>query len=105
MADPDLAELAFGVRLRALRERAGKTRPVLGGLVGRSSDWVKALENGRLLTPRMPMLLRLAEALDVRDLSQLTGSHRIPLGSITKAPVPGMESVTQALLKPIAATS
>ncbi|MBU2662860.1 helix-turn-helix domain-containing protein [Actinoplanes bogorensis] len=104
MSEPELSELAFGARLRALRERSGKSRPVLGGLVGRSSDWVKALENGRLLTPRMPMLVRLAEALDVQDLSQLTGSHRIPLGSITKAPVPGMDAVTQALLKPTTAT-
>jgi hypothetical protein len=48
MTDPT----AFGARLRAHRERAGKTRPVLGGLVGRSAEWVKALENGRLLPPR-----------------------------------------------------
>ncbi|MBG0560744.1 helix-turn-helix domain-containing protein [Actinoplanes sp. NEAU-A11] len=98
-----MSELSFGARLRALRERAGKTRPVLGGLVGRSSDWVKALETGKMLTPRMPMLIRLAEALDVQDLAELTGSHRIPVGSITKAYVPGTDSVAQALLKPTAA--
>lgn len=102
---PDSSDLTFGTRLRALRERAGKTRPVLGGLVGRSSDWVKALESGRLLTPRMPMLIRLAEALEVTDLSELTGSQRIPIASITKAAVPGTDSVTAALLKPSASTS
>jgi len=100
VANPDET---FGARLRALRERAGKTRPVLGGLVGRSSDWVKALENGKLLTPRMPMLIRLAEALGLQDLAELTGSHRIPIGSITKAYVAGTESVAQSLLKPIGA--
>jgi len=103
MSDP--SDLTFGTRLRALRERAGKTRPVLGGLVGRSSDWVKALESGRLLTPRMPMLVRLAEALGVQDLSELTGSHRIPVASITKAAVPGMEPVAAALIKPVGAHS
>ncbi|WP_045742263.1 helix-turn-helix domain-containing protein [Actinoplanes rectilineatus] len=95
-------ELSFGQRLRALRERSGKSRPVLAGLVGRSSDWVKALESGRLLPPRMPMLVRLAEALGLQDLSDLTGSHSIPIGSITKAPVAGTEAVTAALLRPIA---
>jgi ketosteroid isomerase-like protein/transcriptional regulator with XRE-family HTH domain len=94
-------EIPFGARLRALRERTGKTRPVLGQLVGRSSDWVKSLEGGKILQPRMPMLIRLAEALGLSDLSELTGSQRIPIGAITKAPVPGMESVTAALLKPV----
>jgi transcriptional regulator with XRE-family HTH domain len=99
MSNP--VDLAFGIRLRALRERAGKTRPVLAGLVGRSSDWVKALENGRMLTPRIEMLVRLAEALDLRDLSELTGSQALPIGSMTKAPVAGTEAVTAALLRPL----
>src|SRR5690606_15390002 len=49
------------------------TREVLGGLVGRSASWVKALETGRLKEPRLPVLLQLAEALRVRDLADLTG--------------------------------
>jgi transcriptional regulator with XRE-family HTH domain len=57
------------------RERAGKSRAVLGGLVGRSAEWVKALETGRLLTPRLPMLIRLAEVLGIDDLSALTGDQ------------------------------
>lgn len=55
----------FGDRLKRHRERLGMSRPVLGGLVGKSADWVKAVETGRLLTPRLPMLLRLAEVLQV----------------------------------------
>ena len=46
------------------------------------------------------MLIRLAEALGLSDLSELTGSQRIPLGSITKVPVSGTEAVTAALLRP-----
>ncbi|MEU5549846.1 helix-turn-helix transcriptional regulator [Micromonospora sp. NPDC047793] len=75
----------FGARLRMYRERAGKTRPVLGGLVGRSAEWVKALENGRLLPPRLPMLLRLAEVLDISDLADLTGDQSLPVASVTRA--------------------
>lgn len=100
MTSPDDGDIPFGIRLRGLRERRGMTRPVLAGLVGKSTDWVKSVEGGRIMTPRMPMLLRLAEALKVADLSELTGSTRIPIGSITKAPVAGMDAVTAALFKP-----
>lgn len=55
------------------------SRPVLAGLVGRSAEWLKAVENGRIQTPRLPMLLRLAQALDLRDLAALTGGDAIPV--------------------------
>lgn len=62
-----------GERIKWHRQRVGMTRAVLGGLVGRTAEWVKAVETGRLQAPRLPMLLRLARALDVADLSDLTG--------------------------------
>lgn len=65
--------LPFGQCLKILRTRRDMTREVLGGLVGRSASWVKALETGRLKEPRLPILLRLTEALRLRDLSDLTG--------------------------------
>lgn len=65
--------LAIGQRIKIQRERAGMSRPVLAGLLGRSGGWLKAVENGRLQTPRLPMLLRIAQALDVEDLAELTG--------------------------------
>lgn len=77
-------EPTFGRRLRARRERAGKTRAVLGGLVGKSEEWVKAVENGTILMPRLPMLLRLADVLGVKDLADLTGQQSLPVESITK---------------------
>ncbi|MFI6760606.1 helix-turn-helix domain-containing protein [Micromonospora sp. NPDC050417] len=91
------APTSFGTRLRAHRERAGKTRAVLGGLVGRSEDWVKALEYGRLLTPRLPMLLRLAEVLDVNDLADLTGEQSLPVASVTRAGHPAAEQISAAM--------
>jgi len=78
-------DLTFGARLRHHRERAGKSRAVLGGLVGKSEEWVKAVESGRLLTPRLPMLLRIADILGIRDLAHLTGDQSVPVESITNA--------------------
>ncbi|MEV6815407.1 helix-turn-helix transcriptional regulator [Micromonospora sp. NPDC051296] len=65
-----LPELTFGQRLKVYRERSGKTRAVLGGLVGRSAEWVKAVETDRILPPRIHMLDRIARALKI-DLSAL----------------------------------
>ncbi|NJP35278.1 helix-turn-helix domain-containing protein [Micromonospora thermarum] len=93
MTDPT----TFGARLRAYRERAGKTRPVLGGLVGRSAEWVKALENGRLLPPRLPMLLRLAEVLDISDLADLTGDQSLSVASVTRAGHPDVDNVAAVM--------
>lgn len=45
----------------------------MADLLGKSAEWLKAIENGRLQTPRLPMLLRIAQALDLADLSILTG--------------------------------
>jgi transcriptional regulator with XRE-family HTH domain len=76
-------EPSFAVQLRRARERAGKSRAVLGGLVGRSEEWVKALETGKQQMPRLPMLLRLAEVLRVEDLAELTGGLSMPVQSLS----------------------
>lgn len=88
---------AFGDRLQRLRKRAGMSRPVLGNLVGRSGEWIKALETGRLLTPRLPMLLRLAEVLRVGDLAELTGDERLSAATYTKATHEQLSDVARAL--------
>jgi transcriptional regulator with XRE-family HTH domain len=69
MIEPQSA-FTVGQRIQYHRERAGKTRAVVGGLVGRSAEWVKAVEKGRILPPRLPMLSKLAGVLkvSVRDL-------------------------------------
>ncbi|WP_040687578.1 helix-turn-helix domain-containing protein [Nocardia vinacea] len=69
-----------GERIKWQRERIGMSRPVLSGLVGRSAEWLKAVENGRIQTPRLPMLLRIARALELEDLAELTGNdHAVPV--------------------------
>lgn len=72
--------MPIGARIKLQRERAGMSRPVLSGLVGRSAEWLKAVENGRLQPPRLPMLLRIARALRLEDLAELTGNdHAVPV--------------------------
>ncbi|MFJ9121296.1 helix-turn-helix domain-containing protein [Streptomyces sp. NPDC102394] len=71
--DPYANPLVFGQRLQILRTRKGMTRDQLGGLVGKSGSWVKGVETGRLGTPKLEMILQIAEVLRVRDLADLTG--------------------------------
>ncbi|MCA2230408.1 helix-turn-helix domain-containing protein [Nonomuraea aurantiaca] len=74
----------IGQRIQYLRERRGMTREVLAGLVGKSESWLKAVERGRRQqNPRLPILLQLAEALRVRDLSELTGDQSMPVRMFT----------------------
>lgn len=81
--DPHEVEFPFGTRLKLNRTRRGLTREVLGGLVGRSASWVKAVESGRLGTPKLPILLLLVEALRIRDLAELTGEQSVPVELFT----------------------
>jgi len=75
--DPYADPMGFGQRLQILRTRRGITRDQLGGLVGRSGSWVKGVETGRLKMPKLDVVLALAEALRVRDLSELTGDQSL----------------------------
>ncbi|WP_246869041.1 helix-turn-helix domain-containing protein [Saccharopolyspora sp. ASAGF58] len=69
----ELAGRTIGERIQIIRERRGKSRPVVAGLVGRSAEWLKAVEKGGLHPPRWEKLVQLADALGVQDLSELTG--------------------------------
>lgn len=89
--------IPFGQRLKVLRTRRGMTRAALGGLVGRSDSWVKALETGRLATPKLTILLRIAEALRVRDLAQLTGDQHLNIELFTGPGHPRLPAVRTAL--------
>ena len=95
--DPYADPLAFGQRLQILRTRRGLTRDQLGGLVGRSGQWVKAVETGRLKTPRLEIILRLAEILRVRDLSELTGDQSVRVDLFTGPGHPRLAAVKAAV--------
>ncbi|MEU9555526.1 helix-turn-helix domain-containing protein [Streptomyces fumanus] len=81
--DPYAHPLVFGQRLQILRTRRGLTREQLGGLAGRSGSWVKGVETGRLKTPKLEVVLRLAEILRVRNLSDLTGDQSLHVDLFT----------------------
>jgi len=89
--------MTAGERIKHFRERAGMTRPVLGGLVGKSGEWVKAVETGRLLPPRLPMLIHLAQVLGVDDLADLTGEQKLSTSTYVKSAHESMPVVAQAL--------
>ncbi|MFG2876870.1 helix-turn-helix domain-containing protein [Streptomyces sp. NPDC048337] len=78
-------ELTTGERIRILRERRGLSRPVLAGLVGRSPDWLKKIENGDRELRSITHLVRLANALHVPDVATLTGGDlSIPADAVGK---------------------
>ncbi|MFE0178460.1 helix-turn-helix domain-containing protein [Streptomyces sp. NPDC059002] len=81
--DPFMEPVAFGQRMQILRTRRGMSRDVLAGLLGMSPSWVKQVEGGRLHMPKLPMVLRIAEALRVRDLSDLTGDQSMHISLFT----------------------
>ncbi|MGW6905680.1 helix-turn-helix domain-containing protein [Streptomyces sp. NPDC054940] len=73
--DPFAEPMAFGQRMQILRQRRGMSRTVLAGLLGKSPSWVKQVEAGQIQVPKLPMILRIAEVLRVRDLADLTGDQ------------------------------
>ncbi|GAB7032423.1 helix-turn-helix transcriptional regulator [Streptomyces sp. NPDC021749] len=97
MTHPDALPtgLAVGERIRLLRESRGMTRPVLAGLCGRGQDWLKKIENGERELRSHTLLLRLAAALQVSDLSAITGSSTevsqpVPLGRLSHPAMPAI---------------
>ncbi|MEU2132384.1 helix-turn-helix domain-containing protein [Streptomyces sp. NPDC018352] len=77
--DPYADPLGFGQRMQILRTKRGMSRPVMAGLLGRSPSWVKQVERGQIGMPKLPVILRIAELLRVRDLSDLTGDQSAPV--------------------------
>ena len=67
--------------------------------MGRSDEWVKAVETDRLLTPWIPLLLRLAEVLQVDDLGQLTGEEKLATAAFTNSAHEALPQVAQALAR------
>ncbi|MEE4493807.1 helix-turn-helix domain-containing protein [Streptomyces sp. BE230] len=77
--DPYANPIAFGQRMQILRTKRGMSRPVAAGLLGMSPSWVKQVERGQIGMPKLPIVLRIAELLRVRDLSDLTGDQSAPV--------------------------
>ncbi|WP_033307324.1 helix-turn-helix transcriptional regulator [Streptomyces iakyrus] len=71
--DPYADPLKFGQRVQILRERRGMTRAQLADFIDVSPHTLKKIENGQQQAPGLAMVMRIAEALRVRDLADLTG--------------------------------
>lgn len=95
--DPASTDPTVGQRIKFLRTRRGMSREVLGGLVGKSARWVKAVESGQIQQPKLPMLISLAEALKVRDLSVITGGRAMPVTMFGGPGHPALPAVREAI--------
>nr|CTQ92939.1 Putative transcriptional regulator [Kibdelosporangium sp. MJ126-NF4]CTQ95568.1 Putative transcriptional regulator [Kibdelosporangium sp. MJ126-NF4] len=94
-----------GRRIRALREKHGKSRAVLAGLVGRSEDWLKLIEGGKRGLP-LQLAVRLARQLKVRDLSEIYGDDlTAPITMVDKPEHPDIQAVGMALTNYVAEPS
>src|SRR5215472_4643139 len=107
----DLAGKRTGERIQILRERKGLSRPVLAGLVGRSASWLKGIEQGRRLPPRLPDLVKLAEALAVGDLTILAGidldignRQTLPVASFARIPHDAVPAIRDVVRDPMLIT-
>jgi transcriptional regulator with XRE-family HTH domain len=105
------SDLSVGERIRVLRESRGMSRPVLAQLCGRGTDWLKKIETGERELRSHNLLLQLAAALQVSDLSVITGtttgpSTPVPLGRLNHPSMPDIwAAVMQRPLTPPTAAS
>jgi transcriptional regulator with XRE-family HTH domain len=103
----DLAGKRTGERIKILRERKGLSRPTLAGLVGKSAEWLKGIENSRRLPPRLEALVKLTEALGLKDVALLAGtdmdlaSATIPLESFARIPLAAGPAIRDAVRAPL----
>ncbi|MFD7918486.1 helix-turn-helix domain-containing protein [Streptomyces sp. NPDC059740] len=104
--DEPTPDPSVGARIRLLRDARGMTRPVLAGLCGRGPDWLKKIETGERPLRSHTLLLRLAVALQVSDLSAITGDTTGPAQPIPtgRLPHPGMPAVWSAVMSRSLAT-
>lgn len=96
MAD-ELAGKPVGERILAARNRTGKSREVVAGLVGRTAAWLRKVESGEIKNLPIDMLLALARAIGVRDLTELTGEHELLIGVNRRAAHPVVPAIREAI--------
>lgn len=93
-------DLSIGERIRVLRESRGMSRPGLAQLCGRGPDWLKKIESGERDLDSHTLLMRLAAALQLSDLSVLTGrndgpAQPVPVGRLAH---PGLPAIWSAVM-------
>lgn len=91
----DLPALNTGQKIKLFRQRAGMTRAVLAGLVGKSPDWVKSVETGRIMTPRLTTLGQISRVLKVPVQALVTEDEQVVLAP--GAAHPALPAVREAI--------
>lgn len=77
------------------------SRPVLAGLCGRGPDWLKNIEKGKRPLRDHGLLVRLASALKVSDLSVLTDGPSAPVEPGSRLMLLAAQGVRDAVLGPL----
>lgn len=95
--DPYADPLRFGQRVQILRERRGMTQVQLADLIGISEHTLRKIENGQQKSPDLDRVMRIAEALRVRDLSDLTGHPDMHVDLFIGPGHPRLAAVKQAI--------
>jgi len=94
--------MTTGERIRHHRERLGMSRTVLAGLAGRGPDWLKKIERGDRELRDYGLLVRLATALKLSDLSALTGEQSPrPIGTGGRVFLPNVNEIRDAVRGPL----
>lgn len=98
MTDVTGSELTRGERVRILRERKGVSREVLAGLARISVSYLRKIETNERHLRSITLMTRLAEALRLSDLSEITGDGiGMPLDSWGRLGHPAVPKVRAAL--------
>ncbi|MFF7901156.1 helix-turn-helix transcriptional regulator [Streptomyces sp. NPDC007920] len=95
--DPYADPLKFGQRVQVLRERRGMTRAQLADFIDISPHTLKKIENGQQQPPGIDMVMRIAEALRVSNLSDLTGHPDMHVDLFTGPGHPRLAAVKAAV--------
>lgn len=85
---------------------------MLAGLVGMSASWLKGIERGTRLPPRLPMLVKIAEALGTGDIAVLAGTDMdiggaasVPVRSFARIPHDSVPAIREAVRDPLLTVS
>ena len=71
-------ETTVGERIAYYRKRRGMTQEVLCGLVGgRSTEWLRQIENGKRQVDKLSTIVAIAEALRITPFALLPGPFRV----------------------------
>ncbi|MFE7656331.1 multiprotein-bridging factor 1 family protein [Streptomyces bottropensis] len=106
MPDDNVQMTVDNELLKARREHRGLSRSALGGLVGRSEDWVKKVERGDRTVRSLAMIVQLARVLGCQDVNELTRADvSVPVYDGGKITHPGVTALRRSIHAPLFAAA